>query len=295
MSAREMKKILILLCFVATSAGAASVTDDDGRPVTLPGPAERIISTAPHITEFLYEVGGAGRVVGVTSYSDYPVEAQSLPLVGDNRQIDTERVLALKPDLLIAWRGGNPARQIEQLTRLGIPVFYSDLKKMDDIPETLARFGILVGQPEKGKEKAQLWRKRLERLKKQYENRPVLKVFYQISERPLYTLNGKHIVSEGIRICGGDNIFSDLRVIAPRVSVEAVLEKNPDVIFISRSGGSTHGVNFWSRFSIVNAVRWNNLYEINPDLMDRPGPRLIDGVSALCEKMEETRRNLRDR
>lgn len=265
--------------------------DDDGRTVTLLQPAKRIISTAPHITEFLYEAGGAGRIVGVTSYSDYPHPARSLPLVGNNRQIDIERVLALKPDLLIAWRGGNPVRQIEQLERLGIPVFYSDLKKLDDIPKTLVRFGELTGFPEQGKEKAQVWKKRLSELIKQYENRPALKVFYQISERPLYTLNGKHIVSEGIRICGGQNIFSDLAALAPRISIESVLERNPDVIFISRSGGSANGIHFWRRFSMIEAVRQNNLFEVNSDLMDRPGPRLINGILTLCQKIEEARQN----
>lgn len=269
------------------------MVDDDGRTVTLSGPAKRIISTAPHITELLYEAGGAGHIVGVTDYSNYPAEAQSLPLVGDNRQIDIERVMALKPDLLIVWKGGNPPRQINQLERFGIPVFYSDPQKMDDIPETLVRFGILVGQPEKGKEKAQAWQQRLKSLARQYKGRPVLNVFYQISERPLYTLNGKHIVSEGIRICGGQTIFSDLKVIAPRVGIEDVLEKNPDVIFISRSGGSVNGVNFWRRFSVMEAVRQNNLYEVDPDVMDRPGPRLIDGLSALCEKIETARQNKR--
>lgn len=284
-----MKRILLLLCFVVTSAGAVSVVDDDGRTVTLSKPAVRIISTAPHITEFLYAVGGAGHIAGITSYSNYPPEAQSLPLVGDNRRIDMERVLALKPDLIIAWRGGNPVRQIDQLERMGIPVFYSDLKTMEDIPKTMERLGTLVGQAEKGKKQGVLWKARFERLKKQYENRSVLKVFYQISERPLYTLSGKHIVSEAIRICGGDNVFSGLDTIAPRVSIESVLERNPDVIFISRSGGSANGIHFWRRFGVIEAVRKNNLFETDPDLMDRPGPRLIDGVSALCEKMDDAR------
>lgn len=287
-----MKKILLLFFCVTVHAGAVTVIDDDGRTVTLSSPAKRIISTAPHITEFLYEVGAARHIVGVTRDSDYPAEAKLLPLVGDNQQIDIERVLVLKPDLLIAWKGGNPVRQIEQLKRLGIPVFYSDLKKMDDIPDTLRRFAILVGQDEKGSQKAQEWQNRLKKLVKQYEKRPQLKVFYQVSESPLYTLNGRHIVSEAIRICGGYNIFSDLSVIAPHVSVEAVLKKNPQVIFISRSGGSMNGINFWRKFTIIDAVRTNNVDEVNPDLMDRPGPRFIKGIENLCEKIEEARQNV---
>lgn len=289
-----MKKYAAALCFVAAWAGASGVTDDDGRRVSLSLPAMRIVSTAPHITELLYEAGGIGHVVGVTDFSDFPPEARALPLVGDNRQINVERVLALKPDLLIAWRGGNPVRQIDQLQRMGLPVFYSHPRRMEDIPATLERFGVLVGQEARGKEKARLWRSRLTLLKKQYANREKLRVFYQVSERPLYTLNGEHIVSEAIRICGGENVFSDLSALAPRVSVEAVLEKDPDVIFISGSGSATGG-DFWRRFHVMKAVRSRNLFRIAADLMDRPGPRLIEGVAALCEKMDAARQKRRAR
>ncbi|MDR0934673.1 MAG: cobalamin-binding protein [Burkholderiaceae bacterium] len=282
--------LLFLLCLLVIPVQAVSVVDDNGRTVTLPGPARRIISAAPHITELLYESGGEGHIAGVTSYSDYPESAKTLPLVGDNRRLDMERVLSLKPDLLIAWSGGAPVRQIAQLERYGIPVFYSDPKKLEDIPETLIRFGILLGQPETGREKAAAWRKRLAALKKQYENRPVLSVFYQVSERPLYTLNGKHIISEGIQLCGGRNIFSDLAVLAPRVSLEAVLERNPDVILISGSGGSSSGAAFWQRFSIVEAVRKHHIFQVDADRMDRPGPRLLEGISALCGQLEIARK-----
>lgn len=291
-----MKKYAAVLCFVAAwaSASAAGVVDDDGRLVQLSLPARRIVSTAPHITEMLYAAGGEGHVAGVTGFSDFPPEARALPLVGDNRQINVERVLALQPDLLIAWRGGNPVRQIDQLQRMGLPVFYSNPRRMEDIPATLERFGVLVGEEARGKESARSWRLRLALLKKQYAGREKLRVFYQVSERPLYTLNGEHIVSEAIRICGGENVFSDLSAIAPRVSLEAVLEKDPDVIFISGSGGSA-GSRFWRRFDVMTAVRQEGLFEVDADLMDRPGPRLIEGVAALCKKMDAARQRRRAR
>lgn len=293
-----MKKYAAALCFVAAwvSASAAGVPDDDGRLVQLSLPAERIVSTAPHITELLYEAGGGRHIAGVTGFSDFPPEARTLPIVGDNRQINVERVLALKPDLLIAWRGGNPVRQIDQLQRMGVPVFYSHPRRMEDIPAALERFGVLVGQEARGKEKARLWRSRLVSLKKQYADREKLRVFYQVSERPLYTLNGQHIVSEAIRICGGENVFSDMPALAPRVSIEAVLEKDPDVIFISGNGnGNIAGSDFWRRFGVMKVVRSDNFFGMDADLMERPGPRLIDGVAALCKKMDEARRKLRAR
>ncbi|MCM1511953.1 MAG: cobalamin-binding protein [Oxalobacter formigenes] len=291
-----MKKFVLALafCFSAAWADTTGVTDDAGRLVTLSFPARRIISAAPHITELLYEAGGGGHIAGVTGFSDFPPEARMLPMVGNDRQISVERVLALKPDLLIAWRGGNPVRQIDSLQRMGIPVFYSNPKRMEDIPATLERFGTLVGQEARGREKARLWRLRLAQLKKQYAKREKLRVFYQVSERPLYTLNGSHIVSEVIRICGGENVFSDLPVLAPRISMEAVLEKDPDVIFISGSGGPAGG-GFWRRFGMMAAVRQDNLFEVEADLMDRPGPRLIEGAEALCKKMDEARQRRRAR
>lgn len=289
-----MKKYATALCFVAALAGASDVTDDDGRQVVLSFPAKRIISTAPHITELLYEAGGGEYLVGVTDFSDFPPNARTLPLVGNNRQINVERVVALKPDLLIAWRGGNPVRQIDQLQRMGLPVFYSHPKRMEDIPATLERFGVLVGQQAKGREKARLWRSRLALLKKQYANRKKLSVFYQVSERPLYTLNGEHIVSEAIRICGGENVFSDLPALAPCVSVEAVLKKDPDVIFVS-GGANFASSDFWRRFGVMKAVKNQNLFEVDADLIDRPGPRLIEGVAALCEKLDAARQKQRVR
>ncbi|MCM1129252.1 MAG: cobalamin-binding protein [Alistipes senegalensis] len=291
-----MKKFMLALafCFSTAWANAADMLDDDGRLVRFSFPARRIISAAPHITELLYEAGGGGHIAGVTGFSDFPPEARALSLVGDNRQINVERVLALKPDLLIAWRGGNPVRQIDQLQRMGIPVFYSNPKRMEDIPATLERFGTLVGQEARGREKARLWRLRLAQLKKLYAKRERLRVFYQVSERPLYTLNGSHIISEVIRICGGENVFSDLPALAPRISMEAVLEKDPDVIFISGSGGQAGG-GFWRRFGMMAAVRQDNLFEVEADLMDRPGPRLIEGAAALCKKMDEARQRRRAR
>jgi iron complex transport system substrate-binding protein len=290
-----MRMLLAFLALLpAANAAAISVQDDAGRTVTLAQPARRIVTTAPHITEMVFAAGGGPRIVGATSYSDHPVQARSIPKVGDDRQLDVERVLALRPDLLIVWSGGNPARQIEQLQRLGIPVYFSDPHRLSDVPAGIERIGVLLGTESDASAAAAELRRKLRGLAVQYGRRPVLGVFYQVSSRPLYTLNGRHIVSDALRLCGGRNIFADLRVTAPSVSAEAVLQKNPEVILnASVEDGS---LELWRRYPTLEATRRGNLFDLNPDLLNRPGsPRMIDGVASMCETIEQARRNMRKR
>lgn len=192
-----MKKFWWLCLFwMANALAAVTVTDDTGRTVRLSKPAQRIISLAPHTTELIYTIGAGSQLAAVTSYSDYPAEAKRLPIVGDFRQIDLERVLAMKPDLLVVWQGGNPQKQLERLKRAGIPVFYSDPRRLSDIPDNMVKLGILTGHEVAARKKAVQWTQAMNRLKKQYGKRSGVRVFYQVSDSPLFTLNGKHIVNE---------------------------------------------------------------------------------------------------
>lgn len=291
-----IRKILLpfLLLLPATPLWAVSVQDDTGRTVTLAQPARRIVTTAPHITELAFAAGGGARIVGVTSYSDHPAEARRIPQVGDDRQIDIERVLALRPDLLIVWSGGNPERMMAQLQRLGIPVYFNDPRRLNDIPASLERLGVLLGTEAEARTAAAEQRRRLDSLAAQYGRRPVLRVFYQVSERPLYTLNGRHVVSDALRLCGGRNIFADLKVTAPSVSVEAVLKENPELIL--NASVEEGGLDGWRRYPTLAATRRGNLFDLDPDLLNRPGsPRMMDGVEAMCETIEQGRRNLKKR
>lgn len=280
---------LLALCSLPAQA-AISVRDDTGNLVTLQQPARRVVSLAPHVTEMLFAAGGGERIVGVVNYSDYPEAAKRIPLVGDNKQIDMERVVALKPDLLVVWLHGNTARQLEQLHQLGIPLFYSEPHKLDDIPDSLVRLGQLLGTATEANKTVVDLRASLTQLKTQYANRPVVRMFYQVWDRPLYTLNGQHIVSDAIRLCGGENIFAKLKVTAPNITVEAVLQEDPEAILSgdqrNQSGG---GVNIWRQYTNMTAVKRGNLLSINSDLFSRSGPRMIAGTAALCEKLEQVR------
>jgi iron complex transport system substrate-binding protein len=288
-------KLKALLCAalalaVGSAHAAITVLDDAGNKVTVPKPAQRIISFSPHVTELLFAAGGGARIVGAMNYSDYPEAAKTIPLVGSNSQVDIERVLALKPDLLIVWQSGNTARQLEQLRSLGIPIFYSEPHKLDEVATSLTRFGQLLGTEALAQQAAQAFRARIAALGAKYSARPPVLVFYQIWDKPLYTLNGKHIVSDAIRLCGGENIFAGLTVIAPSVSTEAVLAANPEVII----GGSQYdaadkGINIWRSYKAMLAVERANLFTMGGETLTRATARMADGTSALCELLEQAR------
>jgi iron complex transport system substrate-binding protein len=284
------KKWLLLLLFAAAPSFAAiTVQDDAGNTVSLDKPAQRIITLAPHTMELVYAAGGLSRIVGKGSHSFYPPVARFIPEVGDNRQIDVERLLALKPDLLVLWRYGISQRQIEQLKKLGIPLFFSDPRKLADIPDSILRLGKLLATENHADQEASKLRSKLAELKAQYGQRTVVRVFYQVSDRPLYTLNDEHVVGEAIRLCGGVNVFGAAKMLAPQISVEAVLVANPDAIIHTSVDTGGSGLAAWKKYPMLKAVKNDKLFSLNPDVLDRPGPRLVDGVRLLCQSLDKAR------
>ena len=288
-----MKRYLLIsaLCAAQLQAHAAiTVNDDDGKPVTLQKPAQRVVALAPHVTELLFAAGGAEKIVGAVSYSDYPEAAKQIPRVGDNRQVDMERLLAMKPDLLVVWRHGTSERQIDQLRQLGIPMFHSEPKKLDQIADNLEKMGKLLGTEPAANAAAKELRQKLAALRAQYAARPPVRTFYQVWDKPLYTLNGEHIVSDALKVCGGQNIFAEQKVTAPVVSVEAVLEADPEAVFATAEK-DYGGVGLWRPYRTFKATRQDNLFTIDGSLLNRAGPRMIAGTAVLCEKLEEARKH----
>jgi len=285
-------KALILLAALAAGQVQAAVTvkDDDGNTITLQKPAQRVISLAPHVTELLFAAGGGSHVVGVVSYSDFPEEAKKIPQIGSNREVDLERIMALKPDLIVVWRHGSSERQIDMVRKLGVPLYHSEPVKLEDIPESLARLGQLMGTEKVANPAAAELRRQLAGLRSRYASRPTVRTFYQVWDKPLYTLSGKHIVSDALRLCGGENIFAKLSVTAPVVSVEGVLQENPEAIFATAEK-NYGGVNMWKPYGTLLAVRNDNLFTIDGNLLNRSGPRMIQGAAMLCEKLELARQH----
>jgi len=279
---------LIVALPLAAQAAPITVKDDDGNAVTLQKPAQRVISLAPHVTELLFAAGGGSHVVGVVSYSDFPEEAKKITQIGSNRELDLERIMALKPDLIVTWRHGGSERQVEMVRKLGVPMFHSDPQKLEDIPESVAKLGQLMGTDAAARPTADQLRVQLADLRRRYANRPVVRSFYQVWDKPLYTLSGHHIVSDALRLCGGENIFAGLTVPAPVVGVEAVLQENPEAIFATAEK-NYGGVSMWKAYPTLSAVRNDNLFTIDGQLLNRAGPRMIAGTAQLCEKLELAR------
>jgi iron complex transport system substrate-binding protein len=280
---------LILLTVSFPVHATVSVKDDLSNIVTVQQPARRIITFSPHAMELVCTADGCDQIVGKGSYSFYPPVDRVIPEISDNRQFDVERVIALKPDLVVLWRYGISQRLIEQIRNLGIPVFISDPRKLDNIPDSISRLGKLLGTEDAANNESMKLRNKLTDLKARYAKRQIVRVFYQVSDRPLYTLNDAHIVSEGIRLCGGMNVFGSMKVLAPQINIESVLQANPDVIIHTSVDEDSEGLAFWKKYPIMKAVQHNHLFKLNPDLLDRPGPRLIDGVKELCEAMDMAR------
>jgi iron complex transport system substrate-binding protein len=284
---------MLLAMLLASGASRASATvtvqDDDGRSVTLPQPARRIVALAPHATELLFAAGGGAHIVGVVSYSDYPPAATRIMRIGDSNRIDLERVLALRPDLIVAWPEGNAQGQTDALRALGIPVFNSTPRTLGQIADSVQRLGQLMGTDDVARPAAAKLQRELAALTARHQGQRSVRLFYQVWDRPLYTLNGKHIVSAAIRLCGGENIFAGLSAIAPVVGIEAVLQQDPEAIV--GSGEKSTGIDLWRNYPHLQAVRAGHLFALDGNLLNRPGPRMIAGTAALCEKLDLVRQD----
>jgi iron complex transport system substrate-binding protein len=267
------------------------VVDDLGRSVVLAHPAERIISLAPHATELLFDVGAGGRVVGVSQGSDYPPAATRIPRVGGASGLDMERIVQLRPDLVVAWASGNSRLAVDRLIDMGIPVYFTEPRRLEDVATSLERLGRLAGTESVAYAAAHAFNSRLQQLRAQYAHRATVTVFYEIWNSPLLTVNGEHMISHVIELCGGRNVFADVPVLTPQVGVEAVLARDPQAIVASAIGGRRPPwLDDWRRWPWLAAVRSGNLYFIDSDLMNRQTPRILDGAERLCGQLEAARR-----
>lgn len=282
--------MLLLWLLVLPAWAEISVTDDTGQAVILESPAQRIISLAPYITELLFAAGAGQAVVGVTEFSDYPEAARSLAQVGGGAGLDLEAIIALQPDLVVAWQSGNPRGQVERLQSLGITVFLSEPRRLRDVPDTVQRLGQLAGTAPVAADRADHFRHRYAELHDNYAARPKVSVFYQIWDQPLMTLNGEHLFSDVLRLCGGENVFGALPALAPQIDIEAVLLADPDAIVVAADDGDSPLVSTWQRWPELSAVKQGHVYVIQRDQLVRHSPRILDGAERLCKLLDDVRR-----
>jgi len=289
----RLTRLCLALCGALLAAAAQAdivVRDDTGQELRLKAPARRIVALAPHIAESLFAAGAGERVIGTVEYSDYPPEAKRLPRVGGYSRLDLEGVAALRPDLVIAWESGNAPAQLEKLRALGLPLYVSQPNRIEDVAAQLERFGQLAGSEPVANAAAERFRKRLATLRTAQAGKPRVRVFYQIWKSPLMTVGGRQIISDVIRLCGGDNVFGDLKPMAPTVSVEAVLETDPEVIIATGMGDARpEWLSDWNKWTRMTAVKRDNLFHINPDIIQRHTPRILEGAERLCAHLDTAR------
>ena len=286
---------LFLVCLGAGAcvhAAPVQATDALGNHVRLPAPAQRIVSLAPSVTELVYAAGAGSRLVAVSAYSDWPAAARKLPQVGDAFRIDLERIVALKPDLVIGWASGTSPSERHALKRLGLPLLLLAPRKLDDIPMALELIGKLAGTSAVARRAAQAFIAARNRLRSAYAHRRPLRVFYQLSDSPLYTVGGPQIISQVIRLCGGRNVFDELGKLAPVVTRAAVLARKPQVILIGSYRRAAAALHRWRRWQWLPAVRHDNLFIVPGDILGRATPRLLAGAVRVCRDLEIARKRI---
>ena len=281
---------LLFLSVIAVPAQAITVQDFSGREVTLDQPAKRIVALAPHIVENLYSAGAGDKLVGVVSYSNFPDEAKNVPEVGSYNAFSLEQVLALNPDLVVMWGSGNGMQTLSKFEALGIPVYVSELRQLSDVPKSIRNLSQLAGTPAIGEAEASRIETELNALHRRYGEKRSLSVLYQIWNDPLQTVNGEHLISEIISLCGGYNIFGDARSLAPRVSLESVLLRDPDAIVASGMGEARpEWLDQWRAYPSLTAVADEALFFVNPDHLQRPSARIVLGAQSLCQQLDQIR------
>ena len=277
-------RVLLPLVVVLAACHEAPVTATD------PELARRIVTLAPNLTELVYAAGAGEYLVGVSAYSDHPAAALDLPVVGDAFMIDQERLAELRPDVLLVWEGGTPSHVVDELRHLGYTVEPVQTNSLADVASAMTRIGHLTGKEEAARRAVLDYESGLAAIRHPIEPGSDIRVFYQVSARPLYTVNGDHYVSELISTCGGTNIFADLRELAPTVDVEAVVERDPEVILAS-SDSEDDAFSEWSRWPNIAANRHGNHFKMPADAIGRATPRLLEAAGAVCEALEVAREN----
>jgi vitamin B12 transport system substrate-binding protein len=258
--------------------------------VTYAAGAKRIVALSPHSVELLYAIGAGDRIVATVEYADYPEQAKSILRVGNYAGIKIEKILALKPDLIVAWRSGNRATDLKKIESLGFKIHYTQPKSISQISDDLRLLGELTGLEEKAAEVINTLSRRYEAIKQQYRSKPNIPVYYQLWHEPMRSVGPGSWIEKMIADCGGENIFNDSNSDYPLVSIESVLVKKPKVIIIPHhSGGDKRPTDIWSRWSEIPAVKNKHIFTLNGDILHRFTPRALDGLEQLCKVIDQAR------
>lgn len=287
------RSLALAACAVVVAHAAKAevrLRDDRGIEAHLPQPASRIVSLAPYLTELAFAAGAGAKLIGVSAFSDFPAEAKELPVVADSAHVDFEAIARLKPDLVLAWRSGNRARDLAQLEARGFRLFVTEPSRLEDVPRILRAIGRLAGTEAEAAAHAGRIEARLADLKARYAGRRELAVFYEIWHEPLMTVNGRHYVSAMLELCGGRNVFAAAAPLTPVISREQLLAVDPDAILVSTiPAREADALAAWQRWRTLRAVKAGALYPIDSSLASRMGARVADGAAAICAALDRAR------
>jgi iron complex transport system substrate-binding protein len=290
---RALLALATLVCWLPCLSAARGSQDDSNKDIEFAKPAQRIVALAPFITELVYAAGAGDRLVGASAYSDYPASARSLPVVGDAVALNLEQLLSLKPDLVITWTSGNRAANTARVESLGIRVLSVDAQSLNDIPRLLRLIGAAAGSIGQAEQAARNFEQRLLSIQNRYAGRRPVSVFLEVWHRPLMTVNGSHFASRAVEVCGGKNIFAEVSGLTPEVGMEEIFSRDPEAIV---GGGSATSkaqlLRDWQQ-SGVRAVKQDHVFYIHPDLIQRPTPRILDGVEKICADLQKVRDDAR--
>ena len=265
-----------------------TMRDDAGRQVALEAPAARMVALAPSLTELVFAAGAGDKLVGASAFSDYPAGARSLPQVADGAGISWESLMALKPDLVLAWKGGTRPADISRLYTLGVNVFVIEIKQLADVPRALRAIGKLAAQPGPAERAAGDFQRQLDNLRKENAGKTTVKTFFEISAYPLMTINRDHVISEMIGLCGGANVFGDMPSLVSEPSREELLVRKPDAILYGKSAGARRDA-LAPAYDGLPAARDGNIFGITADYAFRPGPRTLLAMREICDALDRSR------
>ncbi len=296
MNLRSFATALAAALLVAPAAradeAALRLVDDGGHEVVLTHPAHRIVALAPHLTELVYAAGAGNQLVAVGKYSDFPPEALAKPVISDAFAVNYEALAQLKPDLILVWGSGTPERTRAKLRTLGIPVYEIEIRNVAGLADTLRSIGRLAGTEGVAQARAQAVTTDWTALKASYAGRRPVRVFFQLWDAPLMTLNGQHLISSAISACGGTNVFAELPTLTATVSWEVAVQRDPELVMTAGSASETARPGRWSEFAQVSATRHGEFGHIEDDLIARSGPRFVDGARELCVAIDRARQGL---
>ncbi len=297
-----MRRLLMAwLCTASLFAHGADFVDDSGRRHAFNTPPQRVATLAPSLTELVYAAGAGPRLVATVIGSNFPSEARAVPSVGDYERVDVERLLRLKPDVVLVWTSGNSQRELAQLVSAGVPVVHLEPRRLDDVARAIERLGELFGTADAARPRAQALRDELAALGRAFANKPVVSVFYQVWSRPLLTLNDQHLISDVIHLCGGRNVFGTLKTLVPEVSTESVLAAKPDAILSARTSADGSAATMRREPQAEPFIAWRSLDKVLPaarhgwlftlpgDEISRQGPRIGAGARAVCAALAQVR------